>query len=128
MLIAENITSRFLNVISLFNGTMPLIALQMQAHQVGTHLTLIFTKVMDELKRGFVDDDEIAAAAPITRADWEKRASKATVALADDLLGMAKALDPQLELKYNKFYIGLGRDGKPFNFVTIYATKNEYCL
>ena len=125
VLIAENITSRFLNVISLFNGAMPLIALQMQAHQIGTHLTLIFTKVMDELKRGFVDDDEIAAAAPTTRADWEKRATKATVALADDLLGMAKELDPRLQLKYNKFYIGLEREGKAFNFVTFTPRKTN---
>ena len=52
ILVAEDITSRFLNVIGLFNGTIPLIALQMQALKVGNHTTLIFTKVMDELKRG----------------------------------------------------------------------------
>lgn len=80
---------------------------------------------MDELKRGLVDEDEIASSAPTTRADWEKRANKATVALADDLLGMAKALAGRLELKYNKFYIGLGRDGKPFNFVTFTPRKTN---
>jgi hypothetical protein len=31
---------------------------------------------------------------------------------------MAKELDPHLELKYNKLYIGLARDGKPLDFVT----------
>src|SRR5579884_4548079 len=60
VIVAEDITSRFLNVISLFNGTIPLIALQMQAHKVGDNLTLIFTKVMDELSRGLVDEDEDA--------------------------------------------------------------------
>ena len=35
VLIAEDITSRFLNVISLFNGTIPLIAIQMQALRMG---------------------------------------------------------------------------------------------
>jgi hypothetical protein len=44
VLVAEDITSRFLNVISLFNGTLPLIALQIQALKVGEHITLIFTK------------------------------------------------------------------------------------
>ena len=38
---------------------------------------------------------------------------------------MAKELDPRLELKYNKFYIGLGRDGKPFNFVTFTPRKTN---
>src|SRR5262245_24625606 len=41
VLIAEDITSRFLNVISLFNGALPLVALQMQALQVGGKVTLL---------------------------------------------------------------------------------------
>src|SRR5437868_10261468 len=34
VIIAEDITSRFLNVISLFNGTIPLVAIQMNAVKV----------------------------------------------------------------------------------------------
>jgi hypothetical protein len=49
VLIAEDIISRFLNIIALFNGNIPLIALQMQA--------LVFTKVIDEMPRGLVDED-----------------------------------------------------------------------
>ena len=41
VLVAEDITSRFLNVVALFNGTIPLIALQMHALKVGEHMTLI---------------------------------------------------------------------------------------
>jgi len=33
--------------------------------------------------------------------------SKATVQLADELLGIARKIDPSLEPKYNKHYIGL---------------------
>jgi len=63
---------------------MPLIALQMQALKVGNHTTLVFTKVMDELSRGVVDEDEDAEAAPTDRSYWEKRGTKATVQLADE--------------------------------------------
>src|SRR5437870_2330028 len=35
VIVAEEITSRFLNVISLFNGTIPLMAIQMSAVQLG---------------------------------------------------------------------------------------------
>src|SRR6266853_2908155 len=42
VLIAEDITSRFLNVIALFNGSVPLIAIQMQALRVAGKLTLVF--------------------------------------------------------------------------------------
>lgn len=128
VIIAEDITSRFLNVISLFNGTMPLIAIQMQALKVGDNMTLVFTKVMDELSRGLVDEDEDAEAAPTDRAYWEKRATKATVALADQMLELLRGFDPTLNLKYNKFYIGLEKDGQPYNFVTFRPKKTSLTL
>src|SRR3954453_2881164 len=112
VIVAEDITSRFLNVVALFNGTIPLIAIQMQALRVGENVTLVFTTVMDELSRGLVDEDEDAEAAPTDRAYWEQKASKAMVGLADDLLGMIKEFDLALALKFNKFYIGLARDGQ----------------
>src|SRR5262245_55375676 len=58
VIVAEDITARFLNVIHLFNGNIPLIALQMTALKVGEHQTLVFTKVVDELRLGPVDEDE----------------------------------------------------------------------
>lgn len=125
VLIAEDITSRFLNVVSLFNGTIPLIAIQMQALKIGESVTLVFTTVMDELSRGYIDEDEDAAAAPTDRAYWEKGGSKATVGLADQLLTLLKELDPSLELKYNKFYIGLTKDGQPYNFIQFRPRKNQ---
>jgi hypothetical protein len=123
VLIAEDITSRFLNVVALFNGTIPLIAIQMHALKVGDHTTLVFTKVMDELSRGLVDEDEDADAAPTDRAYWEKTGTKTTVQLADELLTIAREIDPSLELKYNKFYIGLSKAGQAFNFVYMRPRK-----
>ena len=125
VLIAEDITSRFLNVVSLFNGTIPLIAIQMQALRIGDSVTLVFTTVMDELSRGYIDEDEDAEAAPTDRGYWEKRGSKATLGVADELLTVLKEMDPSLEFKYNKFYIGLSKDGQPYNFVTFRPKKNQ---
>jgi hypothetical protein len=124
VLIAENITSRFLNVISIFNGTIPLIAIQMQTLKIGNNVTLVFTTVMDEMVRGIVDEDEDADAAPTDRAYWEERGTKATVNLADQLLEIARECDPSLEMKYNKFYIGLSKDGQPYNFILFRPQKN----
>lgn len=125
VLVAEDVTSRFLNVLSLFNGTMPFIAIQMQALQVGDNVTLVFTKVMDEFSRGLVDEDEDAEAVPTDRAYWEQRATKRTVALADQLLDLLRKFDPILTLKYNKFYIGLAKNGQAFNFVSFRPKKNH---
>ena len=124
VIVAENITSRFLNVISLFNGAIPLIAIQMHCLKVGSNLTLVFTKVLDELVRGLVDEDEDAEAAPTDRAYWEKRATKSSVTLADKVLVLLRNFDSALNLKYNKFYIGLEKDGQPYNFVQFTPRKN----
>lgn len=125
VLVAEDITSRFLNVVSLFNGTIPLIAIQMQALKVGDNLTLVFTTVMDEFSRGFVDEDEDAEAAPTDRAYWEKKATKSTVELADQMLEILRDMDSTLKLKYNKFYIGLEKDRQPYNFVMFRPKKKQ---
>ncbi|MDE2949632.1 MAG: hypothetical protein OXT68_02605 [Chloroflexota bacterium] len=127
VIVAEDITSRFLNVISLFNGTIPLIAIQMQALRVGDNTTLVFTKVMDELSRGSVDEDEEAESAPTDREYWEHRATKSTVNLVDHVLGILHGLDSTLKLKYNKFYIGLERDRQPYNFV-IFRPKKQHLV
>ncbi len=124
VLVAEDITSRFLNVVSLFNGTIPLVAIQLQALKIAEHTTLVFTTVMDELTRGLIDEDEDAEAAPTDRAYWENRGTKATVAIADQLLGMVREFNPSLAMKYNKFYIGLAKDGRPDNFVTFRPQKS----
>jgi len=128
VLVAEDITSRFLNVISLMNGMVPFVAIQMQALRVGDANTLVFATVVDELSRGLVDEDEDAEAAPTDRSYWEKRATSATVSLADKLLTVVRQFDPNLELKYNKFYIGLSREGQPYNFVTFRPIKNQIRL
>ena len=125
VLIAEDITSRFLNVISLFNGAFPLIAIQMQALKVGDKRTLVFTKVMDEYSRGLIDEDEDAEAEPTDRNYWENRATRRTVGLADQILKILHLIDPTLSLKYNKQYIGIEKDGQPCNFVVFRPKKNR---
>ena len=87
VLVAEDITSRFLNVISLFNKAIPLVALQMRALQVGDVLTLHATTVLDLTRIGEPDDeDDDATNQPTTRADWVQKATPEMVALADDVL------------------------------------------
>ena len=56
--IAEEVNGRFLNVVDILNGKVPLIALQMQALQVGDLTTLVFTKVVDEIVLGSEFEEE----------------------------------------------------------------------
>ena len=123
VLIAEDITSRFLNVISLFNGFIPLIAIQMNAYTFGEEIGLIFTKVLDEMPLGLVDEDEEIQ--EITDRDyWLKRSTQETVKMVDELLSIINSFKQGYELKYNKFYIGLAKDDQPNNFVIFKPKKN----
>lgn len=123
VIVAENITARFLNVISLFNGMIPLVAIQMNALQHNEHVGLVFTKVLDHMMLGLVDEDE-EVHDTTDRTYWIKRGSDRTIAMCDELLQTVKSLDPQLELKYNKFYIGLAKNGQPCNFVVFRPKKS----
>ena len=95
----------------------------MSAVQLGGSVSLMFTTVLDQLQLGLVEEDEEVHEAT-DRAYWENRGSKATVALVDELLEVTRNFDPQLELKYNKFYIGLAKNGQPNNFVIFRPQKN----
>jgi len=47
VIVAEDITSRFLNVITLFNGYIPLVAIQMNAVKVGDNISVVCSTVLD---------------------------------------------------------------------------------
>jgi len=120
--VAEDVTSRFLNVIGLFNGFIPLVAIQMNALKHENVVSLVFTTVLDQMTLGLDDEDEEAEVTD--RAYWEKKATPETVKWADQLLGMIHSFDPGFEFKYNKYYISLTKDGQTNNFVTFRPQKN----
>jgi hypothetical protein len=122
VIIAEDITSRFLNVISLFNGFIPIVALKLQAIRVQDSVGLVFTTVLSELPLGREEEEEETREV-VDRAYWLSRGTPITVALADTLLDAIREFAPGHELKYNKYYIGLARNGSPNNFATFRPRK-----
>lgn len=124
VIIAEDITTRFLNVIRLFNSSIPFIAIQMSALKFGEEVALVFTKVLDESPLGLVDEDEEVR--EITdREYWVKRGSPETVTMADELLSLVNSFGDKYELKYNKFYIGFSKDGQANNFAILRPRKKD---
>lgn len=123
VIIAEDVTSRFLNVISLFNGFIPLIAIKLQAVRVDSKVGLIFTRVLDELPLGLIDEDEDVQE-PTDRGYWVDKGSAQTVKLAERLIEMAQEFAPGYELKFNKHYIGAAKNGIANNFVSFRPQKS----
>jgi hypothetical protein len=123
VLVAEDITSRFLNVLALFNKAIPLVAIQMHALEVGGVFTLQATTVVDLMPLGTDEEDEAGQATD--RSYWLKRASESSIAAADALLKLVNEVTgDSLALKYNKHYIGLSRGGVADNFTTFRARKD----
>lgn len=125
VIIAEDITSRFLNVISLFNSHIPIIAIQMNAIKLDNQIGLQFVTVLDETAlQNYNDDEEPELQLSVDRSYWEDKATKETVTLADKLLAVIhEHIDKNINLKYNKFYIALERKGLINNFVTFKPRK-----
>ena len=117
VLIAEDITSRFLNVIGLLAGTVPLVAIQLNALVVGDNVVLNFVRVLDQ-RRLRRDDTPITKLPSVDRSYWINQSKKPIVQLADELLGIIneKAQTPQ-QLNYNKHYIGLSDGIRSRNFI-----------
>lgn len=124
IIVAEKITSRFLNVISLFNGFIPIMAIQVTAIETPEGIGLQFTRVLDTIKLGYLDEDE-GISEPTDRSYWEtKRGTKKTVSFADRILEMTKTFAASAELNYNKHYIGFTIDGRAFNFAVCRPQKS----
>lgn len=121
---AEQITARFFNVISLLNGQIPIIALQVNLLEVAGARTLVFTRVLDHVSLATEEEDE--GAEPTDRAYWSsKKGTESTVALADRLHKIATDVDPGVELNYNKHYIGLTKHGATKNFLIMRPRKGS---
>ena len=127
VIIAEEITARFLNVISLFNGSIPLIALKMTAYKIGDEVALTFVKVLDELNYGLVEEDE-PVAEPTDRAYWQKKSTEKMLKFVDQLLKFVQEVAPNAELKYNKYYVGLSINNSANNFVHFRPLKSAVVI
>ncbi len=123
VIVAEDITSRFFNVISLFNGFIPVVAVQVSALEVNGALTLVFTKVLDTSLMA-VPDDSDSPVEPKDRPYWEAKASPVTMAICDRLLELVREVEPSATLNYNKSYVGLAVNGVASNFIVMHPRKH----
>lgn len=125
VIIAEDINQRFFNVLQLFNSSIPLIALKMSAYQFDNKTFLTFTKVLDEIVLGFVDDDETKTELA-DRTYWEARGTKETMNLLDKLFATLKSSEIDAKPKYNKSYIGVEiGNGQIKNFVLFRVRRSQ---
>jgi hypothetical protein len=122
--VAEDVTSRFLNVIQLFSGSIPILAIQVSCIRVGEMTTVNFIRLVDSTKLR-IDDRLTATAKATDRNYWLTRVGQTVLGLADDCLTMInEAAKRKRSLNYNKGFIGLTDGAQSNNFVLFLPRKS----
>lgn len=129
VLIAEKINNRFLNIISLFGGVIPIILIQVRALKVGNTTTLVFTTMLNEPARDEDDDTDNVLA---DRGYWVERFGKEIIKIIDQVIDVARGITSRGEKglvpKYTKFYIGTILDNRVNNFIRFRPNKRSVTL
>lgn len=120
VIIAEEITNRFFNVISLLNRAVPIIAIQLNAFRTESQYFLTFTKVLD-IADLFASDEEVPGE-QVDRLYWEKRSNPQTMAIVDRIVRLVPNEIRDVRVTYNKHHIAVGTSGR--NFMWLHPRKN----
>lgn len=119
VIVAEEITNRFFNVISLLNRAVPIIAIQLNVLQIGDHFVLNFTKVLDISE--LYGEEESSPGDQVDRAYWEKRTNPNSLGVVDKIVSLLPA-SGSARVTHNKHHIALGTSGH--NFAWFHPRKN----
>jgi len=122
VIVAEGITARFFNVISLFNQHIPLVAIKMSALEVAGKRTIVFTKILDHTPRAAIEDEE-AGIPETNRAYWEEKSSQSTMSLVDAVVAIAKRIDPAIGPRFIKSSIPLKKGSEFWRILTLRPKK-----
>lgn len=129
VLVAENVTSRFLNVISLLSGSIPMVAIQLDALRVNDSLLLNFTQVLDQTELRIDDtDEEDGGGGQADRDYWDKRVGPVLTKICDStLILINESGSIKHEFNYLRGYIGLrSTHGVVNNFIHMEPKRTKH--
>lgn len=120
VIIAEEITNRFFNVIALMNRSIPIIAIQINAIKIDNKILLNFTKVLDIYE---TPEDEVnLGGEEVGRPYWEKKANSKSLVIMDDMIKIVAKEYPNFKVTYNKHHIAIGTSR--INFLWFHPRKS----
>lgn len=123
VLVAEDVTTRFLNVLSLMSGTIPIIAIKLNALKVGEQVILDFVHVLRQTSLR-ADDESDTVSPVVDRAYWEQKVGPQILRICDRVLVIInERAKQQQSLVYRKAHIGLTSGASRRNFVFFYPRK-----
>jgi hypothetical protein len=123
VLVAENVTARFLNVLSLIAGSIPLVAIQLTALEIEGKVSLVPIKVLDT--RGLLREDvEGSPTIKVDRSDWSERAPNTLEVVENCLALINQNGGADFSLNFAKYYIALKDGTRVTAFISFTERKN----
>ena len=108
VLVAERITKRFFNVISLLSNSIPIIAIQCQIVEIDNKKTLVFTKILDSYEE---PQDLIADEAQTVDESYWTNMAPEILSIAKKAYSETKEVYQSTSIEYNKWSIAIKKDG-----------------
>jgi hypothetical protein len=123
VIVAEEITNRFFNVISIISQSLPIIAIQVSVIKVNNEVLLSFTKVLDLYEEP--EDEVNLGGEEVNRQYWKKIAHAKSIILMDNMVKIVQNSYPDLRITYNKYHVALGTSLKNFIWLRPRKTANN---
>jgi hypothetical protein len=120
VLIAESITKRFFNVISLLSDSIPIIAIQCQIIEVDNRKSLVFNKILDAYEEPAEEEEEEE------RKDegyWAKMSPR-ILGIAKKAFNETKEIYVNTTMEYNKWSIAIKKNG--YNQLRFNKRSNDF--
>ena len=119
VIVAEEVTNRFFNIVSLLNQAVPMIAIQLSAFEIDNRVVLHFTTVLD-LPEAAAEEDA-GSGEKVDLPYWEKRSNPASMAMVDQMIALVPSDAGAVRVTYNKHHIAVGTSGP--NFLWLHPRK-----
>ncbi len=114
VIVAEDITNRFFNVISLLNKSIPIIAIKIHSLEVEGKLIVDFIKILDLSEQENFDELEENRQEGSSRNYWEDRCNQDALAVVDEIISLCKNNSMETNPIYNRSHIAMS--SKVLNF------------
>jgi hypothetical protein len=121
VIVAENITSRFFNVLRLLNRAVPMIAVQISAFRMSDTEVVIHPVTVLNISEELEDDVDVDPAERADRPYWEKKAPPEFLTIVDRIVAALRQSNMEPRLTYNRHHIAIATTG--YNFCWFHRRK-----
>jgi hypothetical protein len=126
VIVAEEITNRFFNVIWLLSQSLPIIAIKLDALEVDGKLAISFTKVLNVYETPEIDDSEHKGTTPQV---WIDYASKDSYEVFEKVVELISSSGRRPRITYNVDHIAVSVEGSKRNFAWFSPRrKSHHCV